>query len=88
MVKNKHKEQLAIGLFTGAVLAILTFIGTFAGNFLWEIIKIYPTVMWIAGIFFSLSFLILTSWFIKIAIKNLKNPSSTDYHKIREKIQK
>ncbi len=88
MVKNKLKEQLAIGLFTGAVLAILTFIGTFTGNFLWEITKVYPKVMWISGIFFSLSFLILTPWFIKIAIKNLKNPSSTNYSKIREKIQK
>ena len=80
MVSNKHKEQISISLFTGAILAILIFIGTFAGNFLWELQKLYPKYMWISGSFFLIIFFIMAYWFIKIAIKNLT--SQTDYHKI------
>lgn len=38
--------------------------------------------MWISGPAFLIAFIILTCWFIWVAIKNLTNPSLTDYHKI------
>jgi len=79
-MEDKNKQQIAIGLFIGVTLALFSFIGTFAGNFLWEIQKTIPQYIWISGSLFIIAFLGLAYWFLRIAIKNLT--SSTDYHKV------
>ena len=78
MVANTHKEQIAIGLITGVILALFIFIGTFAGNFLWEIQKIYSKNIWVSGLIFLIAFFVLAYLIVRIAIKNLTH--STDYH--------
>lgn len=59
MVQNVIKEQIAIILFTGVILTLFVFMGTFAGNFLSEITKKSSLLVkiLILGIFFIISIL-------------------------------
>ena len=81
MVKGIHKQQISIGLITGIILAIFIFIGTFAGNFLWEVLKLQEEFIGIGWVILTI-FFVLAAGIMHIAIKNLTDPSSTDYHKL------
>jgi len=71
-MENAIKVQIAISLFTGAVLALFVFFGTIAGNVLSERMKNF-------GLIFLVAFIFLMLIIIVISLIVLFNPHTTDF---------
>jgi len=89
MVTSIDKKEISIVLLTGIILAIFVLIGTFTGNFLLEIINtFFPKCLFTIKFIFLIIFVILSLVIIRVSLKNLINPASTDYHKITNLVKK
>ncbi|MFH1456212.1 MAG: hypothetical protein ABIF40_04655 [archaeon] len=71
-IKNIHKREVSIGLFTGAVFGMFAFVGTFVGNFLWWFQLQHPSKIYFNGFGVILLFFVLFAVIVQVAIKNLK----------------
>jgi len=73
----RDRLQIAIGLLTGFILTIAVFLGSFTGNFLWELIKNLPLEYFlIIGVFFSIIFLLFILTILVFALRVILYPSS------------
>ena len=87
-MENITKIQVAISLFSGAILALAVFFGTIGGNFLSDIMKKYPKISFWIGLISFLAFVILMYLIIRFSLQVLFNPSSTDFHSFRDILKK
>ena len=87
-MENITKIQVAISLFSGAILALAVFFGTIGGNFLSDIMKKYPKISFWIGLISFLAFVILMYLIIRFSLQVLFNPSSTDFHSFGDILKK
>ena len=67
------KKKIARELFVGIILGIVVFFGVIAADFIWWAVQQSPKwIIWVVGVSYTIGFLLVSWWLIKISIKGMK----------------